>query len=314
MTEVYLLFYEALLPTFTNLNLLLQREDPNIFLVADAIHSFLKKLLAKFVTIQVIKAHTDIFAVDFQCPDNQLDDDKITIGFVTKQCLLKLFDEESIDDTEKKRFYSAVRAFYIEATLEALRKLPFHDSVLHNAKFLNFEKKEECTFSNVEFFCSKYSRLLNFSPIQMDKLQEEFIQYQLLERSDIPDMIWTQALIKEEREGDDKVEYFRMDVIWAYLMGLKNIDGFLTFSLLSQAARVVLVIPHSNAGEECVFSLIKHNKTPGCSSLGINGTLSSMIQIKLANTSTCVKWDPPKALLTAAKKATKQYNDMHKTK
>ena len=45
ITEVYLLFYEALLPTFTNLTLLLQWEDLNIFLVGDAICSFLKNSL-----------------------------------------------------------------------------------------------------------------------------------------------------------------------------------------------------------------------------------------------------------------------------
>lgn len=91
MTEVYLLFYAY----FTNLNLLLQREDPNIFLVGDAIHNFLKKILAKFVKLQAIKAQTDITAVDFQFPDNQLDDDEITIGFITKQCLFKLVMKEA---------------------------------------------------------------------------------------------------------------------------------------------------------------------------------------------------------------------------
>ena len=45
MIEVYLLFYEAVLPTFSNLDLLLQQQDPSIFLVGDAIHSFLKNFL-----------------------------------------------------------------------------------------------------------------------------------------------------------------------------------------------------------------------------------------------------------------------------
>ena len=49
-----------------------------------------------------------------------------------------------------------------------------------------------------------------------------------------------------------------------------------------------------------VFSLIKHNKTPDRSSLSINGTLSSMIQVKLANSDTFVKWEPPKPLLAVA--------------
>ena len=65
---------------------------------------------------------------------------------------------------------------------------------------------------------------------------------------------------------------------------------------------MVLVIPHSNTGENIFLNKIQ--QTPGRSSVSINGTLSSMIQVKLANTSTCVKWEPPKVLLTAAKKAT----------
>jgi len=32
MVEIYLLFYQAVLPIFTRINLLLQREDPNIYL------------------------------------------------------------------------------------------------------------------------------------------------------------------------------------------------------------------------------------------------------------------------------------------
>ena len=67
-----------------------------------------------------------------------------------------------------------------------------------------------------------------------------------------------------------------MDVIWTYLSGVNNVDSSLRFELLSSVARLVLVIPHSNAGEERVFSLIKQNRTPIRSSVNANGTLSSM--------------------------------------
>ena len=103
-----------------------------------------------------------------------------------------------------------------------------------------------------------------------------------------------------------------MDTVWAYLSGMKNVDSSPRFKLLSKVARLVLGIPHSSAGEERVFSLIRQNKTPGRSSLNSDGTLSSMIQIKLANSDPCTKWEPSKDLLKAAKSATKQYNDMHK--
>ena len=55
------------------------------------------------------------------------------------------------------------------------------------------------------------------------------------------------------------------------------------FPLLSTVARLVLVIPHSNAGEERVFSLINKNKTSSRPSLALDGTLSLIIQVKMAS-------------------------------
>ena len=99
-------------------------------------------------------------------PKNHLDDSKLTIGFVTKQQLLKLLDDSDISALSPKKFYKGVRAFYLKATFQTLQKLPF------GTRFVNFEK-EKCTFDSVGFFCSKYSDLLKYTPAQMDRLQEE---------------------------------------------------------------------------------------------------------------------------------------------
>ena len=68
MTKVYILFYESVLPTFTRLNILLRREDPNIFLIADVIQAFLKKLFSKFVILEAIRVRDDVTKVDFKIP------------------------------------------------------------------------------------------------------------------------------------------------------------------------------------------------------------------------------------------------------
>ena len=199
----------------------------------------------------------------------------------------------------------------MKAASRALEKLPFGDCVLNHARFLNFERKEECAFDSVEFFCAKYSELLQFTPAQMDKAQEEFVDYQLLEKSDIPDAVWKEAIVYEEGAEEEK-QYHRMDMIWGYISDVRNCDASRRFRYLSKVAKLILIIPHSNAGEERVFNLIKQNKTPTRSSLCVNGTLSSIIQVKLANKDSCVVWEPPKELLRSAKGATKQYNNMHK--
>ena len=94
----------------------------------------------------------------------------------------------------------------------------------------------------------------------------------------------------------------------------KNVDGSDRFELLSHLAKLVLVIPHSNAGEERVFNLIKQNKTPTISCLDANGTLASILQVKLANTQSCIAWETQKELLSSSRKATMQYNNMHRKK
>ena len=67
-----------------------------------------------------------------------------------------------------------------------------------------------------------------------------------------------------------------MDVLWAYLGSLKDVvTSQPTFSLLANVAKLVLTLPHSNADEERVFSLIRQNKTDFRSALSLNGTLYS---------------------------------------
>ena len=66
--------------------------------------------------------------------------------------------------------------------------------------------------------------------------------------------------------------------------------------------RKQLVLPHSEASEEGVFSMVKKNKTPFRASMGFN-TLESILTVKLANPN-ATKFKPDKTLLKSAKSAT----------
>ena len=70
MVEIYLQFYHAVLPTFTTVNLFLQREDPCIFAVYKQLRNFVKKLLGKFVSIQCIREAEDIKDVEYTKREN----------------------------------------------------------------------------------------------------------------------------------------------------------------------------------------------------------------------------------------------------
>ena len=63
---------------------------------------------------------------------------------------------------------------------------------------------------------------------------------------------------------------------------MKDCIGKYQFDFLFKVAKLVLVLPHSNALEERVFSMVKNNKTPFIASMGFN-TLGSILTVKLAN-------------------------------
>lgn len=71
--------------------------------------------------------------------------------------MLRLLGEGDISAYEQKKFYVAVRLFYVDAASEAVKKLPFDDSFFSNTRFLNVGRRAVCTFDAVEFFCAKYS-------------------------------------------------------------------------------------------------------------------------------------------------------------
>ena len=119
--------------------------------------------------------------------------------------------------------------------------------------------------------------------------------------------MWESALTKV----DEVQSYYRMDKIWSYLGSATHPDGVLRFHRLAKVAKLVLILPHSNASEERVFSMVTKNKTMFRPNLRLDGTLASILTVKLAVPEPCHKYEPEKIVLETAKKATIEYNRAH---
>ena len=92
---------------------------------------------------------------------------------------------------------------------------------------------------------------------------------------------------------------------------MTNPDGIPRFSRLTRVAKLVLILPHSNASEERIFSMVTKNKTTFRPNLKLDGTLASILTVKLANPEPCHTYEPEKLVLETAKKATMMYNRSH---
>ena len=61
--------------------------------------------------------------------------------------------------------------------------------------------------------------------LAVNKLSEEFLDYQLIDDTEIPDSVWTEATVKVEKNADNDVnkKFYRMDVLWGYLRKIKSL-------------------------------------------------------------------------------------------
>lgn len=307
-TEVYLLFYSNVLHSFVRLNLFLQREEPLIGAVHEQINKFVKLLMSKFIPVSNLAG--DISELDYKNKSLQRPDEELQIGFLTLQKLNSLFEDGSIDTAKKKSFFTGVRSFFEETVEYSFKSLPLNDPLLKSSTFTNFIGRTTSNFMQVEYFVNRFNHLLPYSSQnEHAKLEEEFVDYQLLKDEDIPHNVWHEATVVVNEEDGHK--YYRMDLIWNYLSSMKSFDGYERFKRLAQVAKLILIIPHSNANEERVFSMVRKNKTPFRPSLGLDKTLPSLITIKLATEEPCHKYEPDSSIVSKAGKVTWEYNKEH---
>ena len=126
MTIVHLHFFNHAFPLFDDLNLLLQRQDPQIYRLLPTMTSFIKKVLLTFVVPTMIST-LDIWKCDapsLLC----LPDDDIYIGTLAEQGVLGLLDSGDIGERD---FIWSVKQFWITVHKYSASRLPHDDAVIN---------------------------------------------------------------------------------------------------------------------------------------------------------------------------------------
>ena len=165
----------------------------------------------------------------------------------------------------------------------------FHwgDNLLLNAAVADINKRASSKFKSLQYFVIRFPRIL--SPLGnkenehqlMDKLQMQFLHYQV---APLP----------------DGVAGKRIDEAWHELSKDPSYD------LLSQVMLGILVLPHSNADSERVFSVVRKNHTdfrPTTSRKLLESTLVLKTDCQAKNVS-CFQQRFSQELLKKAKSAT----------
>ena len=181
LTEVYLLFLQSILPLFTSLNKVLQSDEPKIHVMLQMIHSFIRKLLGRFMKAAVLTTYADHLAgINVSNHDNYLPISGVMIGFLTQSTMTA----QDFLPHEKRFVSEHCRHFMIEAYKYAMSHLPVHDVLLKHAEVIQFEKRHDANFQSLVFKFAPLKAKLGGS---MDHLFDQFTDYQSLQDDSVDD-------------------------------------------------------------------------------------------------------------------------------
>ena len=96
---------------------------------------------------------------------------------------------DEISPRKADRFFDGVRAFYNAAYEYCTKWLPLDNDLLKNYRFIDFSRRSEFSFDDVQSVVSAFPQLnqdiLN-NVHKLDELEEEFLAYQVMSGNEIP--------------------------------------------------------------------------------------------------------------------------------
>ena len=284
--KLYCLFLLKVIPTFTRFNLELQEDAPKIHLLHDKLQDFLKEMLLHFVKPTTLVSSTSIASCNYKDDSNQKEDKELIVG----HNVTALLASHKFSSSQTTEFFSSVRKFFTAVCDYILKKFPINNEVIKHASVADPRKRLESKFESVSFFMDRFHLLED----KRDSIQHEFVHYQLDDLSGVS--------ISPERRADD---------MWVEISNLKDKStSEQKYVHLPKIMLAILSIPHSNAEDERIFSLVRKNATEFRPSLATK-TLSDLLTQKvmsLASEHPCYEMTFSDSLLAKCKGAATAFN------
>ena len=227
--------------------------------------------MSNFVDPTVLKACDNITTVDFKDESNQLSDDELGIGTSTRLLLCGDLEDDIVGTRKEARFFKSVRTFYETAVSKILAKFPFADDTLKDLAFLDPRNREKTTSSGLIALANRFTE---FTTDEIDDLVTEFRDYRVALDIELPEV-----------SADVSAA---LDHFWAAVAEVRSVTDSETcrFGTLARLAKILLVLPHSNADPERLFSMVRKIETDQRKLLDVS-TLCDLLSVKLNNDNPC---------------------------
>lgn len=178
--------------------------------------------------------------------------------------------EDSSDPDVEVKFHGSVWDFYKACVKKLLAKFPLTDTTIRNLAFLNLKCRSSVPSSAILQLCKKF--LPQASADDIDTILEEFRDFETLPDEQVPAVQDSKCPTK----------------FWTALSKMSSVhdQSELCFANLSKLAKVCLVLPHSNADPERLFSTVKKSEASQRSNLKLE-TTCNLISCKYNHPNNC---------------------------
>ena len=195
----------------------------------------------------------------------------------------KFMADKKMADSKIKSICQHARTFYETAASYIYNKLPLRNELLKHAEVFDLSMLSTKSFTSVEYFLNRFEVLSRQCP--MDEVQEEFHELQI--------EALQESLLSESDAGTQ----------WGLVGQIKGTSGKPKFPTIARLAQYVLLIPHSNASCERVFSHVRKIRSEFRPTMGTD-TLSAICVMKENLGGVCYDGNFSKEETQKAKKAT----------
>ena len=127
-----------------------------------------------------------------------------------------MLSEGDISQHKYDSFHTGAHLYFKDALQYIQNKFPIKNEVNHNSVWVDVEKRDKATWSNIEFFLLKYSNQTCMEGVDNDKVFEEFVDYQSL-NDEIGHNAWSEAESVDGKDEDgNKIVHYHVDISWYY--------------------------------------------------------------------------------------------------
>ena len=171
-------------------------------------------------------------------------------------------------------------------------KFPFSDSTIQELAFLDPHNRDKSSRTGILELATRFT---SFTTDEMDDLTMESSDYRTASDDQLPNF--------------DSQSYAAIDHFWVAMAEVHTVTDLdtLRFGMLSKLAKVLLVLPHSNADPERLFSMVRKIETELRRNLDPS-TVCDLFSIKVNSDQPCYdsKHLITESLIARAKTATRR--------